>query len=366
MFCQNCGKEINETDTFCGFCGSKVVLVEKKSKDEHKLEEENITYDNISQNNVKDSMKNQENYNANINQDIGCYNQNNNMYDQNNNNMYQQNNNYNNQYVDGQVSNYVSQHRQFSETVFGKLVSNYFKKPLSIFSLMKEEDTLKTSIGLLIGMPILYGFFHMLYFISFFKKLINNLAYYISNILNDLSTGLGNILGLKYTASDFFDISDGIAKVKEKVQTYVSLNMKCSDYFFKGILVMFLLILITFVVIEICNTVILKNSISQKNVIFIVTVGFVPLIMALILNNVVIYISFIATLCIFAFGLIMSLITIFSGIIQLNSESRDRVYLTMCINNIVLFIAMPFIIKIGVNSVCETVVNIIQVICKSL
>lgn len=345
MFCQNCGKEINDNDTFCGYCGAKIVSSNNYNKEQqyNSANNQGMSYNNMNGQNIP--------YN-------------------NGSNMNGQNMPYNNQYMNGQNpnygQNYVQNRKTFSETVFGKLIVNYFKKPLSVFSVMKGEDTIKVSAILAVVMPIIYGCFHMLYFISFFKNLVNNLAYYINNILKSASNGLGSGFGVKYKPSDFLDISDSISKIKDKVQTSISSNMECSDYFFKGILVMFLIMLIAFITIEICNAILLKNTISQKDILLLATVGFIPLLLALIINNVVIYISFIATLCIFALGLIMSLITIFSGVVQLSNESRERAYITVLINNIVLVAAMPFIINIGINSVMETISIVLSVVCKGL
>lgn len=41
MFCKNCGKEINETDAFCQYCGSKVEKEEAKAE-EVKVEAEPV------------------------------------------------------------------------------------------------------------------------------------------------------------------------------------------------------------------------------------------------------------------------------------------------------------------------------------
>ena len=295
MFCQKCGNEINDMDTFCAFCGTKV---------------------------------------------------------QPNNNCLRKKENYNIQSIN------------FKETVFGKFVTNYIKKPLSIYSLMKNEDTLKVSIGMVIGMPIIYGLFHMLYFVSFFKNLINNLAYYINNLLNTLGSSLGSSLGLKYTPSDFFEISDEISKIKDKIQSYVSTNTSLHNYFFEGIIIMFLIMLIAFVIVEICNAVILKNSISQKNIFFMSTVSFIPLVFALIVSNIVIYVSFIATLWILVLGLIMSLISLFGGILELNETSKDRAYWTILINNIAFVFLIPFLIKFGTSNVIKIIGNTINVIGK--
>ena len=113
MFCQNCGKKIKENDVFCGSCGAKVIT---SSENAQKSSDDNENYrDSSMQNSEKDNGINHESY--------------------------------------------TQEHIDFKETVFGKVMHNYFKKPLSIFSLMKDEDTTKTSIGFLIGIPILYGLF---------------------------------------------------------------------------------------------------------------------------------------------------------------------------------------------------------------
>lgn len=328
MFCQKCGKEIGDEDMFCAFCGAKV---QKNSAP------------------LKEQPNN--NYNHNIK-----YNPNNNIHNEIN--------AYNNRPASNQQMNYNLQSRSFKETVFGKLLVNYFKKPLSVYSLMKNEDTLKVSIGMAIGMPIIYGFFHMLYFISFFKNLMDNLVYYINKLFTNLASSFGSSLGINYSSSDFFRLSDEISKIKDKIQSYISANMSVTDHFFKGIIIMLLIMIVAFVMIEICNATILKSSISQKNIFLISTVSFVPLVISLIISNVVIYLSFVATLLILVLGLIMSLISLFSSVLELNKESRDRAYWTILINNIAFVIIIPFLIKFSTSSAFQTIGNTLKIIDK--
>lgn len=297
MFCQNCGKEVKENDTFCGFCGAKIT----KSSE------------TINKESVQEEHKN-------------------------------------------------VQHRSFSETMFGKIVTNYFKHPISTFSTMKNEETMKTSIGFLIGMPILYGLFNMLYFISFFRTIVDNLLHFIGS----LSSSIQNMLGISYSESDYFEFADDISKMKSTIQTYISTRMETADFFLKGMLVMFLIILATFIVIEICNITILKNNISHKNIMLIATMGFVPLLLALVLNNILIYISFTFTLIIFAFGFVMSLVTIFGGILQLSNNNKDRAYYVAFINNLVLVIVAPFLMNFALSSVFATITSFFKSLSKFL
>lgn len=302
MFCKNCGKQINESDVFCGFCGTKVKIA-SRGDFENEISDNTNKGDRVRDNEIKQPV-------------------------------------------------YTHQNVNFKETIFGKIACNYFKKPLSIFSLMKNENTTKTSIGFLFGIPVIYGLFHMLFFISFFKNIVNNIFYYMNK--------LGSIFGLGDSNLDFYQYSSEISKIKTTVESYLSVNMKYPNYFLNGMLIMFLIIAITFIVIEICNATILKNSMSHKNILFVSTVGFIPLMLAIILNNVVIYISFVATIAIIILGLIMSLVTIFSGISQLSDMKKDRAFWTILISSAALMCVMPFIMKISLSSCIETVMGIVK------
>lgn len=322
MFCQNCGKEVSNKDTFCAFCGAKVPI-------------------------NNDSLNEQPNYNTNYNSNIN-----------------NGTNTYSSQFTNNQQMAYNSKFTDFKETVFGKLLLNYFKKPLSIYSLMKDEDTLKVSVGMAIAMPIIYGFFHMLYFVSFFKNLINNLGYYANSIFVKLVSGFGDTYGVEYGSTDLLQFSDEISEIKDMLKQYLFMNIPKGDYFFKGVVVMFLMMAVAFAIIEICNATILRNSISHKNILLIVTVAYIPLVISIIISNIIIYSSIVATLLILVLGVIMSLISLFSGVLELNEESNDKTYLTIFINNVVFVIVVPFLMKIGMSSVFETIKNTLKIIDK--
>ena len=98
----------------------------------------------------------------------------------------------------------------------------------------------------------------------------------------------------------------------------------------------------------------------NKNILFVSTVGFIPLILAIILNNVVIYISFVATVVIIMLGFIVSLITIFSGISQLVDVERDRVFCTILISSAALMCIVPLIMKTSLSSCIETIMGIVK------
>lgn len=302
MFCKNCGKQINESDAFCGFCGTKVNVASTEN------------FENESSNNINMGDRVRDN---GMKQPV-----------------------------------YTHQNINFKETIFGKLACNYFKKPVSIFSLMKNENTTKTSIGFLFGIPVIYGLFHMLFFMSFFKNIVENILHFINNI--------GSAFGLGYSNLDFYKYSSEISKIKTTVESYLSMNMKYGNYFLNGMISMFCIIAITFIAIEVCNATILKKGMSHKNILFVSTVGFIPLILAIILNNVVIYISFVATVVIIMLGFIVSLITIFSGISQLVDVERDRVFCTILISSAALMCIVPLIMKTSLSSCIETIMGIVK------
>lgn len=304
MFCKVCGKEIKEGDAFCTSCGAKL-------SDDSKL------------NTFSEKPETSTNYEDYENDDEI-------------------------------EEEYVQPHRTFKETMFGKTIINYFKHPLQVFSIMKNEDTTSTSIGILVGTIVLYGIFSMLYFITFLKNIVD--IFFIG--INSLSDNLKNILNIDI--SDYYDYSEEISSLKNGINTYLTTRGDNFSYFIKSALSIGILILITFVIIEICNAIILKNRISHKNILFISAIGFVPLLISTIVNNILIYISFFATVIIAIFGFIMSLTTIFTGILQVSNKKDDKIYWTTAINNLALTIAIPFTLKISLGAVLDTFIKLFK------
>ena len=300
MFCKVCGKEIKEGDAFCTSCGAKI-------SDDSSL---NIT---------QKPTDNEE-------------------YD----------------YEAQNEDEYVQAHRSFKETMLGKTVINYFKHPFQVFSIMKNEDTASTSIGILVGTIILYGIFSMLYFITFLKNIVD----IFFRAINSLSNSLKNILNIDI--SDYYNYSEEISNLKNGINTYLTTRGDNFSYFIRSALSIGILILITFVIIEICNSIILKNRITHKNILFISAIGFTPLLISTIVNNILIYISFFATIILAIFGFIMSLITIFIGMLQVSNKKDDKIYWTIAVNNLALTISIPFMLKLSLGTVLDTFIKLFK------
>lgn len=300
MFCKVCGKEIKEGDAFCTSCGAKI-------SDDSSL-------------NVAQKSTTNEKYDYEVQNE----------------------------------GEYIQSHRNFKETMFGKIVINYFKDPFQVFSIMKNEDTTSTSIGILIGTIILYGIFSMLYFITFLKNIVD----IFFRAINSLSDNLKNILNIDI--SDYYNYSEEISSLKNGINAYLTTRGDNFNYFIKSALSIGILILITFVIIEICNSIILKNRITHKNILFISAIGFTPLLMSTIVNNILIYISFFATIILAIFGFIMSLITIFIGILQVSNKKDDKIYWTIAVNNLALTIYTPFMLKLSLSTVLDTFIKLFK------
>ena len=227
-----------------------------------------------------------------------------------------------------------------------KLIKTYFTKPLSFFSELKNEDSVKTSVGLLIGLPIIYGLLNILYTSSLINSFFN-----MFNKLPDILSKAGIISAKEaIMAKQELLLSSEVVDVKNKISAFVDNK----DIFFNGAGQVIGIIILTGIILAIINAAILKNKMSYKDILIISTASYIPLVLSLILAIIATFISVIFGAFILISGYILSFITIYSGIRQLSEEKNDKVFIIMAILFVVISAVLQYLVtKQFENSIME-------------
>ncbi|PRR83582.1 zinc ribbon domain-containing protein [Clostridium vincentii] len=223
-----------------------------------------------------------------------------------------------------------------------KLIKTYFIKPLSFFSELKNDDTVKTSVGLLAGLSIIYGLINILYTSS----LINSF-FSMFNKLPDILSKSGIISAQEaITAKQELLLSSEVVDMKNNISAFVDNK----DVFLNGTGQVVGIIILTGIILAIINSVILKNRMSYKDILIISTASYIPLVLSLGVATIVTFISATFGAFILISGYILSFITIYSGIRQLSEEKNDKVFIIMAI----LFIVVSAVLAIFVTKQFES------------
>lgn len=239
-----------------------------------------------------------------------------------------------------------------------KLIRIYFTKPLSFFSELKDEDSVKTSVGLLVGLPIIYGLLNILYTSSLINSFFN-----MFNKLPDILSKAGIISAQDaLSAKKELLLSGEVVDVKNKISAFVDNK----DVFFNGAGQVIGIIILTGIILAVINSLILKNKMSYKDILIISTASYIPLVVAVVLATIATLISVAFGGFILISGYILSFITIYSGIRQLSEEKNDKVFIIMAILFVVISAVLAIYITkqfensiMGISNAFETVGNFI-------
>ncbi|MDU5722990.1 MULTISPECIES: zinc ribbon domain-containing protein [Clostridium] len=216
-------------------------------------------------------------------------------------------------------------------------VKIYFKNPLSFFLKMKDSNLMIKSIVLILGLPIISGIFNV---------------FYNSAVLNSIFSSVKNLPDL-LVKSGLIDISqsailkNGIVmsneyyEFKNRIMTIVDNK----EIFVSGFFQVISLMVVTIVVIELLNYVLLKNKIKQNEILFMSSASYIPLAISIILASLVSLLSILFGILIILSGYILSFITLYSGIKEFSNESEDKIFgimvcLFILVSGIVSFIIM--------------------------
>lgn len=223
-----------------------------------------------------------------------------------------------------------------------KLCKNYFIKPVSFFSELKGEELLKSSIALLIGLPIIYGILNILYASAF----LNSIFSMIQKLPQILASA--KIISEQEAArgSQELMMSNEMLEAKSKINALIDNK----DIFLGAFAHIFIIMILTAIILAILNAIILKNKINLVDILFLSTASYIPLVISMVLASIVTFISIIFGLLILFSGYALSFITLYSGIKQISEENRDKVFMIITI----LFVLCSALLSIVIVKYIES------------
>lgn len=231
-----------------------------------------------------------------------------------------------------------------------KLFKNYFIKPVSFFNELKSEDLLKSSIALLLGLPIIYGVLNILYT----SALINSIFSMIKKVPEILVSAKIISQQDAVKISQELMMSNQVLDAKSKINALVDNK----DVFLNGFSQIMIIIVLTAIILAILNAIILKNKIKPVEILFISTASYIPLVLAMAATSVATLVSIIFGLLILISGYILSFITLYSGIKQISEEKSDKVFVIMTISFILGSIILSMLIMKQIESSLISSLNI--------
>jgi hypothetical protein len=223
-----------------------------------------------------------------------------------------------------------------------KLCKNYFIKPVSFFSELKGEELLKSSIALLIGLPIIYGILNILYASAF----LNSIFSMIQKLPQILASA--KIISEQEAArgSQELMMSNEMLEAKSKINALIDNK----DIFLSAFAHLFIIMILTAIILAILNATILKNKINLVDILFLSTASYIPLVISMVLASIVTFISIVFGLLILLSGYALSFITLYSGIKQISEENRDKVFIIITI----LFVLCSALLSIVIVKYIES------------
>lgn len=233
------------------------------------------------------------------------------------------------------------------DTGLVKLIKNYFIKPVSFFSELKGENSLKTSISLFIGLPIIYGLLNIIYT----SALVNSFF----SMLKKLPEVLANakIVPQQEAArlSQELAMSNELLEAKSRINSMIDNK----DVFLHSFIQLLVIIILSAIILAILNAVMLKNKIKHEDILFLAVSSYIPLVIAAAITSIATLVSITFGLLILFSGYILSFITLYSGIKQISEEKNDKVFVIMIIFFVVCSALLSiFIVKQIESSLVST------------
>lgn len=230
-----------------------------------------------------------------------------------------------------------------------ELLKKYFIKPVSFFSELKDKDLLKTSIALLIALPVINGLLNILYnsavvssIFSLFKKLPNILAEAGIITKGEALQGQTEL----FASNQFINFKDKIDNLIDNKEIFLS-----------GSGQILIIMILTGIILGILNAIILKSKIKATDILFISTVSYIPLVLAMVVAIIATFISILFGLFILFSGYILSFITLYSGIRQLSNETNDKAFILMTILFVLISAVLSICIVLRIDSSIMSIMN---------
>lgn len=254
--------------------------------------------------------------------------------------------NLNNNNVNGSMNTTVNNfNKVVSENTFkiGKILKIYFKNPLKFFEEFKGQDLLKESVIMLIVLAIFNGIINLIER----SAIISSIMRSVNNMANVFTAGTSS-----YNARG--DVNG--------MQTVLNTIIDRGQIFLFGILYAAIFIGATTLIILILNATIFKNKMLIKDIFFISTMSYIPVVLGMVVGAIITYLSFGLGIVFIVVGYLAGAITLFNGIKKYSEENENKVFVIMLIYFAVILIISFFVVQYQTK---ETVLNVIQNIGKS-
>lgn len=230
-----------------------------------------------------------------------------------------------------------------------KLIKIYLFKPLSFFSEFKGKETVKTSIALILGLPFLYGIINIIYSSAIVSSFFSGIKK-IPDILAN-----ANIISFQEAieAKTQLAMSTEFLTFRNQIENMID-NKKI---FLNGFLQIFIIIIVTIIILEMLNMLMLKSKIKAIDILFISSASYIPLLLSLIVASLASLVSILLGVFIMIFGYVLSFITLYSGIKQFSDEKNDKIFAVMTITFVIVSVIGTIIITKSFEDSLLTIKN---------
>lgn len=225
-----------------------------------------------------------------------------------------------------------------------KFIKTYLSQPISFFKEVKnsEEDLNKVSLIVLTVLSVLHGFINIMYS----SALINSSVSFIKKIPNLLAKS-GVISPIEVSALTF---DSDYLEFLEKYKSYYHNLIDNKDIFISGLIGLVAIVLVTAIVLQLLNIIILKNKLNFTKILFISTTSYIPLVLATLVGVIATMISMLFGVFIIMSGYILSFITLYNGILEFSEESKDKVFTMLTI----AFVIISAVLSIAIIQYIES------------
>lgn len=225
------------------------------------------------------------------------------------------------------------------------ILKTYIKKPITIFEEFKDKDVFRSSLALGILLPIIYG----ILFILFTSVLVKGL---IKNVMNtpNLMANFG-LISKEEAFEATMEMQGGVEffRFEQQLKSLID-NTQVFKY---SSIFLLSLIVITIIIVAIINMIMLNKELNMQSIIFVVTVSYIPFIIAFIIQIIIGFFNINLSMIMIPTGIVLSTVTLFKGLSQYSNQSIDRIFLSIGMIIVLIYLMVSFL----VNQITITVMS---------
>ncbi|MBE6067097.1 MAG: zinc-ribbon domain-containing protein [Clostridium lundense] len=218
------------------------------------------------------------------------------------------------------------------------ILKTYINKPISVFEKFHNKDVFGASIAMFILLPIIYGILAVLQL----SEITNGIVKILKNIPTKMAD-MGFISAREAVeAITEMQTSSEVIEFSAKMKTFIDKT----EVFKYSALFLLILIVLTICMIVLVNKLILNNELNFKSILFIGTMCFVPVILAFILQLIIGLVSINLSIIMLPIGFILSIVTLYMGLLQNLNATKDKVFLALGI----VILAVSIVALVGADN----------------